>query len=111
MLASCSIFRRMGLHIVCNGIAWSSTNDMPAHRADVPLQGHAKGPTQESPYVYPGTHSLQGHPFQMPALMRVAATARVAKNVAEPKPDCRLNSRKASCQGISGSPTLGRCLM
>ena len=82
-----------------------SAHEMPTHRAALPLQGHAKGPAQESPYVYSGTASLQGRPFQMPALDLAAATARVADNVAEGKPDCRLNSRKASCQGISGSPT------
>ena len=41
----------------------------------------------------------------MPALDRAAATARVANNMAEREPDCRLSSRKASWQGISGSPT------
>ena len=40
----------------------------------------------------------------MPALDRAAATARVANNVAEREPRCRLNPRMASCQGISGSP-------
>ena len=71
----------------------------------MPQPSHARGPAQKSPYVYSGTTPQLGHPFQVPALDRAAATARVADNVAERERRCRLNPRMASCQGISVSPT------